>query len=247
MTVNILTDKERKIIRKLRELAEQAKSEPGGGKFAKDVNTLADRLEAQIKSTPSGRTLGLKYDTNLSATLRALEIWVDNPTKYSYTADLQASEGVGKPGQNSFKCNYFVGAVFTGSRAARGYSVGGSEPFTYPMYGNPLNRYPVSANDIYSGKVTNMFSIDSRYAKIGDIVSFPQADETNSRSSAHVGIYLGDGLYISAHRTNSRFGNQVSDGVEISRVDWGKNPRFKRFEGDKQKYGLLSSTSEVDK
>jgi hypothetical protein len=244
MQKNTLSTKELKIIGKLRELAEQAKNQAGGAKFAKSVNTLAERLKDRIQaSTPS------KYDTNLQATLKALETWVNKPSKYAYSAALDGNKDVVRLNSGTYKCNRFISDTFTESGAARGYFYdNGEKPsesnqFSYPTSGsNPFSHYPISANDLYDrDQGSNMSSIDSRKAKIGDIVAFPSADETNSAFSAHVGIYLGDGLYISAHETKSRFGKQVSDGVEISPVDWNKNPRFKRFQGENQIYGTFSN------
>jgi hypothetical protein len=242
MSRNTLSSKEERIISKLRNLANEAKNQSRSESFVKSVNTLANRLENQIKSISPGSI----YPTNLQATIRALEIWINSPSKYAYGADIPANRDVGRLDPNDdnkrdYKCNRFVSDVFTESGAASGYSYEGKEPYSYPTYGlNPYNRYPVSANEIYASSVPNMISIDNRKAKIGDIVSFPPANEENPRSSAHVGIYLGDGLYISAHQTNSPYGRQVSDGVEISSVNWSSNPRFKRFEGQNQPYSILS-------
>jgi hypothetical protein len=244
MQKNTLSTKELKIIGKLRELAEQAKNQAGGAKFTKSVNTLADRLKDRIQaSAPS------KYDTNLQATLKALETWVNQPSKYARSVALDGNKDVVRLDPKTYKCNRFISDTFTESGAARGYfHDNGEKPsesnqFSYPTSGsNPFSHYPISANDLYDrDQGPNMSSIDSRKAKIGDIVAFPSRDETNSAFSAHVGIYLGDGLYISAHETESRFGKQVSDGVEISPVDWSKNPRFKRFQGENQIYGTFSN------
>jgi hypothetical protein len=238
MAINNLNSKEVKIINRLHELAEQARKEPNGDKFAEGVNTLITSLKIQIQSfSPS------KYPTNLTATLRALEIWINAPSKYAKSATLYGNESVIALEAKTFKCNRFVSDVFTESGAARGYSYEGSEEFSYPTAGsNPFSHYPVSANTIYDRhSVSNMSSIDPRKAKIGDIIAFPSGDEENPNLSAHVGIYLGSGLYISAHETGSRFGRQVSDGVEIHSVPWGKSPRFKRFQGENQIYGTFSS------
>jgi NlpC/P60 family len=175
--------------------------------------------------------------------LRALEIWTNAPSRYAKSAALYGNESVIALKPDTFKCNRFVLDVFTESGAARGYSHEGSEPFAYPTAGsNPFSHYLVSANTLYDRhSVSNMSSIDPRKAKIGDIIAFPSRDEENPNISAHVGIYLGNGLYISAHETTSRFGRQVSDGVEISSVPWGNSPRFKRFQGENQIYGTFSS------
>jgi NlpC/P60 family len=238
MAINSLNSREVKIINKLYELAEQAKKEPNGDKFAKSISTLITSLKIQIQSSSPS-----KYPTNLTATLKALEIWTNAPSKYAKSAPLYGNESVIALKPDTYKCNRFVSDVFTESGAARGYSYEGSETFSYPTAGsNPLSHYPVSANTIYDRhSVSNMSSIDPRKAKIGDIIAFPSRDEEDPNISAHVGIYLGNGLYISAHQTSSRFGRQVSDGVEISPVPWGEIPRFKRFQGENQIYGTFSS------
>jgi hypothetical protein len=244
MAINNLNSKEVKIINRLHELAEQARKEPNGekladrNKFVASVNTLITSLKVQIQSSSPS-----KYPTNLTATLRALEIWTNAPSKYAKSATLYGNESVIALKSDTYKCNRFVSDVFTESGAARGYSYEGSETFSYPTAGsNPFNHYPVSANTIYDRhSVSNMSSIDPRKAKIGDIIAFPSENEEDPNRSAHVGIYLGSGLYISAHETGSRFGRQVSDGVEIHSVPWGNSPRFKRFQGENQIYGTFSS------
>ncbi len=241
MAINSLNSREVKIINRLYELAEQAKKEPKGGEFAKNVNTLITSLKFQIQSSSPSR-----YPTNLKATLRALEIWTYAPSKYARSAALHGNESVVALDIKTYKCNRFISDVFTESGAAKGYSYEGSEAFSYPTAGsNPFSHYPVSANTIYDRhSVANMSSVDPRRAKIGDIIAFPSDDEENPNRSAHVGIYLGSGLYISAHENDSPKGRQVSDGVEISPVPWEQIPRFKRFQGENQIYGPLSSAVE---
>jgi NlpC/P60 family len=259
MSGRILSEEEIATVFSLHNLAEEARknNKPGAKEFASRVDKAAGELREKLKATKSSNPKD--YPTNLRATMGALKIWRKNPSLYAYTARIEAENGVGtldptdNPRTNGdFKCNRFVGDAFVKSGAAVEYSYDGFGGYRYPTYGRG-SIYPVSANDLYDQKnVSNMSSVNAKDAKMGDIIAFPSAD---ANSSAHVGIYLGNNIYISAHATEAkdRYGKQVADGVEIGNVPWGKytekKPKFRRFNGyaerdrskDKQEYPILGS------
>jgi cell wall-associated NlpC family hydrolase len=248
MSGRILSEEEIATVFSLHNLADEARksNKPGAKEFASRVDKAASELREKLKATKSSNPDD--YPTNLRATMGALKIWRNNPSSYAYTARIEAENGVGtldpndRPEANGdYKCNRFVGDAFVKSGAALGYSYDGLGGYRYPTYGRG-SIYPVSANDVYDQKnISNMRSITTQFAKMGDIIAFPSAD---ANSSAHIGIYLGNNIYISAHKTEAkdRYGNQVADGIEIGNVPWGKytekKPKFRRFKGyaERDKY-----------
>jgi NlpC/P60 family len=177
--------------------------------FGRNVDVVKRSVEKISTIPESSRTPGQK------AALKALETWVSNPTAYASSANIPAEYGMGRldpndDNGNDLKCNRFVAnmAASTGT------------PF--PIRGlNPFNRTPISAEDLYTKEsVSGMSNIDSKNAKVGDIICF----------SGHVGIYLGNGVYISARHSNEYTGTQASDGVQVTKVDWSKNPKFRRMD-----------------
>jgi hypothetical protein len=237
MPQRLLNQKESDIYRALINLAQKAidENKPGATRFSQGIIEVASNLVDQIvNSNPQ------KYSPNLKATLQALEIWLKRPENYAYTAFIGARGLVveldptdNKDQTGDFKCNRFVGDVFVDSGAAIAYSPHGPGGHRYPTSGGNLYRqYPVSANDLYDKEyIPNMDVVNPRIAKMGDIIAFPALAPGRS---AHVDIYLGKNFYISAHATDSRYGGQVADGVEIREVPWGKSPKFKRFQGVQQ-------------
>jgi NlpC/P60 family len=195
----------------LSQLSEEAKNtnDPSSRNFGRDIDAVNRSIDKISRIPESARTPGQK------AALKALEIWRDEPTAYAYTADVPARSGMGRLDPNDsngsdLKCNRFVAEVFT--QSGTGYPIRGR---------NPLNRTPLSAETMYNeASITGMSNIDPKNAQIGDIICF----------SGHVGIYLGNGVYVSAHVTSSRYGNQVADGVEIHRVPWNQQPKFRRMD-----------------
>jgi hypothetical protein len=144
------------------------------------------------------------------AALQALEIWSGNPSDFATTTSLPSRYGMGSLDANDsngadYKCNRFVAEV----ASAAG--------FGFPIRG--WSKYPISAQEIYSNGIANTTRVNAKDAKIGDIISF----------DGHVGIYLGNGLYASARNFTDYLGRQVSDGVQITRVPWGQNPRVYRM------------------
>jgi hypothetical protein len=239
MTTRILSNDEYKIIQALTDLVNQSQNEKmmGARDFAKDVSKFKLELILLLNAAIPGH-----YSANLQATLGALKIWVETPKKYAELATIEAENGVGKLDTKNgtviqYKCNRFVGDVFVKSGVADGYGYYGvGSAYNYPTYGNPAKViYPVGANLLASKKyIPNMEIVNSTInGKMGDIIAFPVPSENDT---AHVGIYLGNNIYISArlNHNNTAYGNQVSDGVEITRVPWGRytgelKPVFRRF------------------
>jgi hypothetical protein len=183
----------------LRDMASK-ESDP---KFARDLYSAADQLERTARSSTE-RLYGFpRYSVGLSAAIRGLQQYKENPGVYapgSYigsNGDFRALDPNDSNGADN-KCNRFVADMIV--------AAGGS----YPVRGSVWpGRYPASAEEIYSKNNTEgMRSISAKEAKVGDIISFP----------GHIGIYLGNGVYVSAR----------GSGVEVSRVPWNQNPRFLR-------------------
>jgi NlpC/P60 family len=178
--------------------------------FGRNVDVVKRSVE-KISNIPEGsRTPGQK------AALKALETWVSNPTSYASSANIPAEYGMGRldpndSNGNDLKCNRFVANMAAGT----------GTPF--PIRGNnPFNRTPMSAEDLYTKEsVSGMSNVAPKDAKVGDVICF----------SGHVGIYLGNSVYISARNSNEYTGAQVSDGVQVTKVDWSKNPKFRRMDG----------------
>jgi cell wall-associated NlpC family hydrolase len=202
----------RQIKRSLNQLSEEAKrsANPSSQNFGKNLDVVTSSVDKISKIPENARTPGQK------AALEALGIWAGNPATYASTADIPARYGMGRLDPKDangadLKCNRFV---------AEAAAISGS-PF--PLSGiNPFNRTPVSAENLYQQEsIPYMSNVAAKDAKIGDVISFP----------GHVGIYLGNSTYVSARHSTDFFGNQVEDGVQIHKVSWDQQPKFRRLDG----------------
>lgn len=182
--------------------------DPYGKVFAANLNIVNRSIDKISKIPVNERTPGQKV------ALEALGYWANNPAAYARTADIPARYGMGRLDPSNgidYKCNRFI---------AEAAAVSGS-PF--PLSGtNPFNRTPVSAENLYlQESIPYMSNVSAKDAKIGDIISF----------SGHVGIYLGNGVYVSARESTVFYGRQVPDGVQITKVPWDEQPKFRRLDG----------------
>jgi hypothetical protein len=225
---------EAKIINSLYDLAnkvEKANDSATAEKIRQSAKDLADQIRnAKVNG----------YSSNLKATLGGLDLWVNNYNKYAYTSEVgeDYARGIGTVGKDQWKCNRFVADAMLRRGAAVGTTKEGgstSNRYRYPAAGNnPSNYYPVSAEDLVSSKpIDNTKIIPTKDGKMGDIVGIPPG---------HCGIYLGNGLYVSA-TTAVSIGGQVADGVKIGKLDFKKKPVFRRFEGVPARYEQLSSSN----
>ncbi len=200
------------IKRSLSQLSEESRrsTDPSSNNFATNLDVVNRSVDRIFKIPANARTPGQR------AALKALEIWTGTPTDYASTADIPARYGMGRldPNDNSkndLKCNRFVAEVAATS----------GSPFPLSGY-NPFNRTPVSAENLYQQEsIPYMSNVNPKEAKIGDMISFP----------GHVGIYLGNSVYISARHSTDFPGNQVEDGVQITKVKWEQQPKFRRLDG----------------
>jgi cell wall-associated NlpC family hydrolase len=200
------------IKRSLSQLSEESRrsTDPSSNNFATNLDVVNRSVDKISRIPANARTPGQR------AALKALEIWTGTPTEYASTADIPARYGMGRLDPNDdnkadLKCNRFVAEVAATS----------GSPF--PLSGrNPYNRTPVSAENLYQQEsIPYMSNVNPKEAKIGDVISFP----------GHVGIYLGNSVYISARYSTDFSGNQVEDGVQITKVKWEQEPKFRRLDG----------------
>jgi NlpC/P60 family len=169
-------------------------------KFVRNLNAAADQLEKTAKASPLFYGYP-QYSVGLSAAIKGLQEYRDNPGQYAPGAYIGANgqfRALDPSDGADNKCNRFVADMIV--------AAGG----VYPVRGNLIKgTYPASAEEVYTNdNIEGMRSISAKDAKVGDIISF----------AGHIGIYLGNGVYISAR----------SNGVEVSEVPWEQNPKFKR-------------------
>jgi hypothetical protein len=203
----------------LRQLASETGSsnDPTSTNFSRDVRVI-DQSVARILAKPvSQRTKGE------TTALRALEYWSSSPDSFATTTTRPATNGMAELSATDkngadLKCNRFVAEVAT------------EAGFGFPLKLGWNGNNPRTAEKIYTDGIPNTTTVDAKNAKIGDIISF----------SGHVGIYLGNGLYASARSSTDRLGNQVTDGVQITRVPWNSTPPPKIY---RMKENQLSSNS----
>jgi NlpC/P60 family len=192
----------------LRDFANRNANDP---KFYANINAAADQLERRIVSSPKAYGRYPQYPTDVKLVQQALSQYQSNPGKYAKAAYIPSENGYKPldPNDSSgpdWKCNRFVADMVI--------AAGGDYPVhRYGDYRDmdPRGNLPATAEEVYAnGNLKGMRSIDAKEARVGDIISFP----------GHIGIYLGNGVYVSAKE----------GGVEITKVPWDQSPRFRRVE-----------------
>ncbi|NJM48886.1 MAG: hypothetical protein HC860_24205 [Alkalinema sp. RU_4_3] len=213
IVVNTLTSLARSVERNKIQMNE------GGGEFVSQVERSRDnwfravRMHS-IQSMPN----------NLRALTWGLFKWATKPAAYSTEAYIPSDgyavrEFKGSPGNGISTCNRFVGDAYA-MGANVGYGVngkGGTYPTGEPAWFDPRPGYPVDANELSSDKaatgvLTNLPRTDN--PKLGDIISFAP-DYSDTEPTGHTGLFLGNGIYISA-RQGTPFGGQVVNGIMIT-------------------------------
>lgn len=204
----------------LRQLANETgnSTDPTSRNFSRDVRVVEQSVARIQAKPPSQRTKGE------ATALRALEYWSSSPGSFATTTTRPAGNGMAELSATDsngpdLKCNRFVAEVAT------------EAGFAFPLKLGWNGYNPKTAEKIYTDGIPNTTTVNARDAKVGDIISF----------SGHVGIYLGNGLYASARYSTDRLGNQVSDGVQVTRVPWGSSPKIYRMRENQ-----LSSNSTDD-
>ena len=207
--------------------------------FSRSLDIFKESLIIEIHSVE----LGEPDPPNLAAVLYGLNIWANQPERYSYTAPLgNFGLNIRELEENSLKCNRFVGDSYA-LGAGVGYGLNGGEgayptrfatifPFDIDRDNREIGQrppYPISAEQLSSGGYVPNLSLTNE-PQIGDIISF---------ESGHTGLYLNDEIYISARAgaapTNNFIGDaqlQVQNGVQISIIpDQNENPKnYRRFD-----------------
>jgi cell wall-associated NlpC family hydrolase len=172
-------------------------TDPSSTNFSKDLAIVRGSVNRILSKPTSARTSGEQ------TAIEALGMWVKEYDLYATTARLEPQVGLTGLDPNDSngsdnKCNFFVAIA-----AAR---AGVKLPIT-----GRWNKTPLSAETLYNNPPTDyLTSVSPKDAKIGDIISF----------SGHIGIYLGNGLYVSARNSENRPGSQTGNGLQITRVPW---------------------------
>jgi NlpC/P60 family len=198
----------RESLRRLANETSQSK-DPNQKNFAKNLKVVEQSV-ARVESIPRGqRTAGQQM------ALQALQTWSGNPNAFATTTTRPGRFGMGElsatdSNGSDLKCNRFVAEM------------AGEAGFNFPVDGlNPFNRYARGADGIYNKGIENSQQVNAKNAKIGDVISF----------EGHVGIYLGNGLYVSARSSNDYYGSQTNNGVQVTKVPWEQNPKVYRLNG----------------
>jgi hypothetical protein len=215
-----LTREEQGVVIALEDLAFQAER-AGDEEFSKAIQAVQKSYHDLINKLPE---LGRRNTHRSQLTTKALLLWSDHEKAATY---LKAS-GVGEwKGKN--KCNKYVADV-----------IGFQEFFEHGIKGF-VKRPPIAGEwanpKLFSRSYTAIWKVvpetyghgggmvvirlvQNNEPRLGDIVVF--GEPTSVGSAAHVGIYLGEGVYVSA--TSSAVHGQV--GLVIKDVPDGGTPQI---------------------
>jgi len=241
-----LTTKEVVIIIKMRQLAERTANEDP--EFSKALGAVVDDMKNTIDQIK-----GKEDPISVVVGLMALDMWAD--TKNSFlNYDYHQGQGEWK-GKN--KCNKYVADVLTRANIDAKISVKKWGVFTrtrIPIAGewadpNKLGefnaKWEIKGSNEDGGTSGNLFNAQliekfigsgngSQKPSLGDIVSFGLP--TMMGSNAHVGIYLGKGIYVSATSMYGQKGVAIK-GISTKQRNLYRSPSCSSFNGGKTSGG----------
>jgi hypothetical protein len=206
----------------------------GGREFASAVEQSRNQWFTAVRSYNDTNTI----PNELKALTWGLFKWAKMPGEYANTVTIPSGgyavrDFKGTPGNPVSTCNRFVGDAYA-MGAGVGYGVNGKNgtyPTGEPTFLDPRPGYPVDANELSSDKTATgvLTNLPRTYnPKFGDIISFAP-DYSDPDPTGHTGLFLGNGIYISARRGPS-LGNQVSDGIMITAIPSGHSILYRTFQ-----------------
>jgi RHS repeat-associated protein len=201
------TYEERQVLTYLEELAKDAEKK-GMKNLASNIRKVIEDIKKKIKDSPSEENDPMR----LKVGLLALKEWSYQSRtgiaqfrqqgkavcpKYSTPCD------AGKAGGFKYKCNYFVTYVWVTATGHRppGSGLFGNSPPAASKWGDPVNIADPTKNEV-PGKGSGL---------LGDVVHFP----LDGGAHHHVGICLGNGVYVSAREHKPDFGNVIPEGGKL--------------------------------